>query len=287
LVVVLPVTRSILDVGPPWSGSSEFPIQTPCSFALAVICDHSHAGAALNGLSSPEMTSSAALADLPHLEHRTLAVTVHAHLRSLLVSGRVAPGERLSLRAVGQALGVSVMPVREAVHRLVADGALEVAPNRVVQVPVMTASMLRQISDVRIEMEGFAAQRAAEQRSAAQLARIEAAEVAFRAEALRRGPEPGLAVGLNQELHFAIYAAAGLPVLQELIDRMWLKVGPVLNLDLRANPERLASGDALGFHAKAASAIRNGDGAAARSAIADDIGNARDFILARGGLPPD
>ncbi|MFC7555050.1 GntR family transcriptional regulator [Pseudoroseomonas wenyumeiae] len=64
-------------------------------------------------MSSPEMSrSTAALADLPQLEHRTLAVTVHAHLRSLLVSGRVAPGERLSLRAVGQALGVSVMPVR-------------------------------------------------------------------------------------------------------------------------------------------------------------------------------
>jgi DNA-binding GntR family transcriptional regulator len=224
--------------------------------------------------------SAAALADLPQLEHRTLAVTVHGHLRSLLVSGRVAPGERL-------ALGVSVMPVREAVHRLVADGALEVAPNRVVQVPVMTAPMLRQISEVRIEMEGFAAQCAAARRTPAQLDRIEAAEAAFRVEATRRSPEPGLAVALNQELHSAIYAAAGLPVLEELIDRMWLKVGPVLNLDLRANPERLASGGAVGFHAEAARAIRLGDGAAARAAIAEDIGNARDFILARGGLPPD
>ncbi|MBC9176847.1 GntR family transcriptional regulator [Roseomonas ludipueritiae] len=231
--------------------------------------------------------STAALADLPQLEHRTLAVTVHAHLRSLLVSGRVAPGERLSLRAVGQALGVSVMPVREAVHRLVADGALEVAPNRVVQVPVMTAPMFRQISEVRIEMEGFAAQCAAERRGPEHLARIEAAEAAFRGEAMRRVPDPGQAVALNQELHFAIYAAAGLPVLEELIDRLWLKVGPVLNLDLRANPERLASGGAVGFHARAARAVRMGDGAAARAAIAEDIGNARDFILARGGLPPE
>jgi DNA-binding GntR family transcriptional regulator len=230
--------------------------------------------------------SAAALADLPQIEHRTLAVTVHAHLRNLLVSGRVAPGERLSLRAVGQALGVSVMPVREAVHRLVADGALEVAPNRVVQVPLMTAPMLQQISDVRIEVEGFAAQRAAERRTTMQLAGIEAAESAFRAEALRPGAEPGRAVALNQALHFAIYSAAGLPVLEELIDRMWLKIGPVLNLDLRANPERLANGGAVGFHAKAVRAIREGDGATARAAIAEDIGNARDFILGRGGLPP-
>jgi DNA-binding GntR family transcriptional regulator len=231
--------------------------------------------------------NTAALADLPQLEHRTLAVTVHEHLRDLLVSGRVAPGERLSLRAMGHALGVSVMPVREAVQRLVADGALEVAPNRVVQVPVMTAAMLRQVSEVRIEVEGFAAQCAAERRTTAQLARIEEAEAAFRAEGLRRSPEPGRAVALNQALHFAIYAAAGLPMLEELIGRMWLRVGPVLNLDLRANPERLASGGAMDFHARAARAIRDGNGVAARAAIGDDIGNARDFILARGGLPPD
>ncbi len=45
----------------------------------------------------------------------------YLHLRELLMSGRVGPGERLSLRNLAEALGVSMMPVREAVTRLVAD----------------------------------------------------------------------------------------------------------------------------------------------------------------------
>ncbi len=53
-----------------------------------------------------------ALTELPLLDRRTLADIAYEHLRELLVSGRLAPGERLSLRELGQALGVSVMPVR-------------------------------------------------------------------------------------------------------------------------------------------------------------------------------
>ena len=65
---------------------------------------------------------------------------------------------------------------------------------------------------------------------------------------------------------------------------LWLKAGPVINLDLRANPERLAKGDAIRFHADVRRAIEAGDGAAAQAGIAADIQGAADFILSRGGL---
>ena len=74
------------------------------------------------------MTSAAILETLPVIERRTLGDAAYLHLRELLMSGRVAPGERLSLRSLAGALGVSMMPVREAVTRLVADHALEVRP---------------------------------------------------------------------------------------------------------------------------------------------------------------
>jgi len=80
------------------------------------------------------------------------------------------------------------------------------------------------------------------------------------------------------------YGATGLPTLAEMIGGLWLKAGPVLNLDLGANPERLAAGGAVRFHAEALAAIRAGDGRAARAAIAADIRGAADFIIARGGL---
>ena len=70
----------------------------------------------------------------------------------------------------------------------------------------------------------------------------------------------------------------------EIIRALWLKAGPVINLDLRANPERLANGDAIRFHADVREAIASGNGDAAQTGIAADIGGAADFILSRGGL---
>lgn len=226
-----------------------------------------------------------ALTSLPHLDRRTLAEAAYAHLRDLLASGRVAPGERLSLRDLSEALGVSVMPVREAVSRLIADRALEVAPNRAVRVPVMTRGQFRELAMVRAGVEGWAAALAATSRTPAQLEAIGEAEAALR-EA-EPAPDLGHAVALNRDFHFAIYAAAGLPTLVEVIGGLWLKAGPVINLDLRHSRDRLTAGHALRCHAAALDAIRNGDAEGARAAVAEDITRAADFIIHKGGLPPD
>ena len=113
---------------------------------------------------------------------------------------------------------------------------------------------------------------------------ISVAEKAFRAEAAKRRPDLPRAVALNKDFHFAVYDAAGLPALVEIIGGLWLKVGPIINLDLRENPERLATGGAVRFHAEAVSAIRQRDGAAARAAVAADISGTAAFLLAKGGL---
>ena len=134
-------------------------------------------------------------------------------------------------------------------------------------------------------VEGLAAARAATRRSAEELAAIRRAEAAFRSLAESPQPDGARAVALNRDLHFAIYAACGLAPLREIITRLWLKAGPVLNLDLRAHPERLRQGFAVRRHAEVLAAIAAQDGPAAEAAIAADIGDAADFILSRGALP--
>ncbi|RXL93469.1 GntR family transcriptional regulator, partial [Citrobacter sp. AAK_AS5] len=83
----------------------------------------------------------------------------------MLIAGKLTPGDRLSLRSAAEQLGVSMMPVREAVNRLVADGGLEVAPNRAVRVPILTVSQFRDLTRVRVAIEGHAAAEAALRRS--------------------------------------------------------------------------------------------------------------------------
>ena len=219
------------------------------------------------------------------LERLTLGEQAYARLADLLISGRLAPGEKLSLRGSAEILGVSIMPVRAAVSRLVADKALEVAPNRAIRVPVMSAALFRDITANRVAIEGRAAALAAERRSDDDIAAIASAEAEMRAESTAKAPNLPLAVEANKRFHFAVYQAAKSPTLIGIIRALWLKVGPVINLDLRENPERIHTGGAVRFHAEVLDAIRRRDPEKARAALASDIQGASDFILSRDNLP--
>ena len=230
------------------------------------------------------MNLPTALTLVEPLDRQTLGERAYAQLADLLISGRLAPGEKLSLRTAAEVLGVSIMPVREAVSRLVADKALEVAANRAVRVPVMSATQFRDLTKVRIAIEGHAAAEAAQLRGDRNLASIATAEAAMRAESELKAPDLPRAVELNKTFHFAVYEAAQSPILVEIIRALWLKAGPVINLDLRGNPDRLAKGEAIRFHADVRKAIEIGDAEAAKVGIAADITSAANFILSRGGL---
>lgn len=226
-----------------------------------------------------------AIARLDRVERVTLGERVHAELRELLIAGELAPGEKLSLRTAAERLGVSMMPVREAVARLVADGALVVLPNRAAMVPLMTKAKFRELTCVRIAVEGFAAEQAALQRLDADLAAVRGFDRAFRDEALSARPDPARAIRANKDLHYAVYRASGLPTLVSIIEGLWLKIGPVLNLDLKNSSDRLANGGAEAHHRRLLAAIERRDGEGARQALVADIRGAAAFIETTGRLP--
>jgi DNA-binding GntR family transcriptional regulator len=231
-----------------------------------------------------EQAADFAIRQIGHLERVTLGERVYLELRQLLMAGKLVPAEKLSLRYVAEAVGVSMMPVREAVARLVAEGALTVLPNRAVSVPLMTVSKLLELTRIRIEVEGFAAAQAAALWTDDDLRRIIEIDEAFR-DAVKK-PEANVedALRINKDLHFAIYEASASPILVSMIESLWLKVGPVINLDLRAS-QRLNNGGAEKHHAMIVSALKRRNGAAARKALAADIRSSSDFIIATGKLP--
>jgi DNA-binding GntR family transcriptional regulator len=198
----------------------------------------------------------------------------------LLISGALAPGEKLSLRAVADALGVSIMPIRGAVSRLVANHALEVAPNRAVRVPIMSAERFQDLARVRLQIEGFAAEQAALLRTPDDLAAITSAEACLRTACLAAQPNRPQVIELNKAFHFVVYQAAQSATLLEIIRALWLKVGPVLNL----GPERLRT-QTVACHTKLLKAIKAKDALLARMALQSDVEGAAKFILAQGRLP--
>lgn len=218
---------------------------------------------------------------------QTLSGDVYKQLSDLLMSGRVMPGEQLSLRTVAQSLGVSVMPVREAVNRLLSERALELMPNRVLRVPTMTVSQFREITDIRINLEGLATARAAELADERGLHEIKAAHDRFARESSLKKPNEANLIALNKELHFAIYRQAGMPMLLEMIEALWLRIGPILNYDLRSGSARVKEHVSADHHDRIFTALKNKDAAGASKALAGDLRGAADFIIASGVLVAD
>mgnify|MGYP000979677806 CR=1 FL=1 len=218
------------------------------------------------------------------LKRQTLSADVYEQLKELLMTGRMMPGEQISLRGTATALGVSVMPVREAVHRLAAEQALELTPNRALRVPRMTVSQFREITAIRINLEGLATERAAALLDDAGVARIAELNTQFADEMGRAAPDGAKLIALNKALHFAVYEGARMPTLMKMIEALWLRIGPILNYDLRSGSRRVGDGVAAAHHARLVEALKQHDGAAAREALRGDIEAAADFIVSAGVL---
>lgn len=191
---------------------------------------------------------------------------LYQNLRQALLEGRFQPGEALKIRDLAAAWGTSPMPVRAALQRLVAEGALEGGAQRSVRVPAMTEARFRQLVEVRLSLEGLAAERACPRLDAVARGRLEAEVETMDAALQRRDIRAYLEA--NSRFHLTLYGACDNPLLLRLIESLWLQVGPFFNrlfteadLNLRLN----------GFHEDACRALRAGDAQAVRHAVEQDL----------------
>jgi DNA-binding GntR family transcriptional regulator len=214
---------------------------------------------------------------------KTMGADVYAQMRELLMSGQLMPGEHLSLRTTALAMGVSVMPVREAMYQLVAEQALEITANRVIRVPLTTEDQFREITAIRVHLEGFAVYHAALRAGEALAAELNALNAKLEREMKARQPDASRLILLNKELHFAAYRAAAMPTLLQLIESLWLRIGPILNYDLRGNSNRIKRA-AVEHHAALIGALARKDGTAACNALRADIESAAEYIITKGVL---
>jgi DNA-binding GntR family transcriptional regulator len=207
------------------------------------------------------------------LARSSLSQQAYDEIRGFLMRGRLKPGQRLVSRALAAELGTSTTPVREALFRLASEQALVLDHRNTVTVPDLRRSEYREIRDIRIELEGLAAQRAAEEASAFEidtLSRLQERHIAAQDAA---DLEEALAV--NEEFHFALCAMSKLPTLIKIVEMLWLKCGPTLN--------HFYTGPVWGRfehpHLKVISCLRNRDGAGAREAMRIDITEGARAIL--------
>jgi DNA-binding GntR family transcriptional regulator len=202
--------------------------------------------------------------------------TVYARLRQWVTVGRFLPGERLKIRTVAAAMGVGEMPVRAALQRLAAEGALVNVPNAGVAVPRLSLPEFDDLLQMRMLLEGEAAERGA--------ARLDAAGQKLlgslcqrMARSLARGDADDY-LDANEDFHARLYQAAGSPLLFALIDSLWLKAGPISN-QLFDTPD--ASAVLNDAHQDLMKALSRRDSAGVRRAVEKDIFVAGQFLRRR------
>lgn len=164
--------------------------------------------------------------------HETQREWVYDHLKHALMSGALEPGQKVTLARIASGLGVSMMPVREALRRLAAERALTMRPNRSVTVPRLSRAETLSIRAIRQMLEGHAAATAASLITDAEVERLAALQAELAAARARGDGKRILAV--NEEFHFLVYNAACIPVLVDIIATLWLHSAPTLGLFFRA-----------------------------------------------------
>lgn len=203
----------------------------------------------------------------------SLGDAIYQRLCRDLVRGKLRPNQRVTIRGLAEALGTSSTPVRDAVQRLLRDNALVQRSGRDVRVPVLTISQYHEIALIRIELEGLAAARAAELAQDRDVARLQ--RIVARNEEAIAAARWQQANQLNQEFHFALAEIADMPILLDVLDRLWLRMGPLLS-----EYYACAKQDMVRQHHIVISACGNRDPATAREAMQTDIATAREGIVA-------
>lgn len=190
---------------------------------------------------------------------------VYQRLRAQILFGEMAPGQAVTIQGLTAALGVGMTPVREAIRRLISDGALVFQGNRRVCVPVLSAADVQELAYLRQAIETKMAFRATS-RIAPQVVRDLAAIDDALDAAILNGDVAGY-LHQNYRFHSTLYSHADAPIMAELTDRLWLRFGP----SLRVVCGRFGTQNLPDRHKDVLAALRMQDAEGAARAIGFDV----------------
>ena len=193
-------------------------------------------------------------------------------LRFAIMTGQVQPGQAITIRAIAAMLGVSAMPVREALKRLVAEGALVMKVNRRIVVPSMDQAKLTELLELRIALEIFAGERAfpyVDDALIDQLIKLDDEQN----KAIERNDPTGTILK-NQELHRTLYVVHPNPVSMPAIERVWLQMGPLHRIALATLQDHYM----VDRHAEMITALKERNLVGLKVAIEADIRDGAGFM---------
>jgi len=199
---------------------------------------------------------------------------VYRALRLRIMHGEIPPAAALTLRGIGAEFGVSMTPAREAVRRLVAEGALNLSSSGRVAAPELSNDRVEELACLRAMLEPELGARALPRVHPALIERLQNINASID-ETIVKADATGY-VRLNLEFHRTLYLRAQSPAMLALVETVWLQSGPTM----RALYSRLPRKQASEKHRTILAALRANDEPALRLAIRADVTSGLRMLLA-------
>ncbi|WP_339768368.1 GntR family transcriptional regulator [uncultured Pseudosulfitobacter sp.] len=190
---------------------------------------------------------------------------VYRQLRTRIMHGDIPPGQALTLRGVARDYEVSMTPVREAVRRLVAEGALTMSSSGRMGTPELSAERIEELAALRALIEVELASRALPRAHMALIERLQTINGAVSEAVAHR--DAVSYIRTNLEFHRTLYLRAQAPAMLAMAETVWLQMGPTM----RALYGRLRRTEPPHYHKLIIAALRAGDEPGLRLAVRTDV----------------
>ncbi len=190
---------------------------------------------------------------------------VYRALRTRIMHGEIAPGQALTLRGIGKEFDVSMTPAREAVRRLVAEGALFLSSSGRVSTPELTNERIEELAALRALIEVELASRALPRAHIALIERLQTINANIADAVAHR--DAVTYIRTNLEFHRTLYLRAQAPAMLAMAETVWLQLGPTM----RALYGRLRRTEPPQFHRMIIAALKAGDEPGLRLAVRSDV----------------
>jgi DNA-binding GntR family transcriptional regulator len=190
---------------------------------------------------------------------------VYRTLRTAIMYGEINPGQAMTLRGIGEEFEVSMTPAREAIRRLVAEGALSMSSSGRVSTPELSNERIEELAALRALIEVELASRALPRAHMALIERLQTINGTI-AEHIARQDAVAY-IRTNLEFHRTLYLRAQAPAMLAMAEQVWLQLGPTM----RALYGRLRRKDPPHFHRLIIAALKAGDEPGLRLAVRSDV----------------
>lgn len=197
---------------------------------------------------------------------------VYRKIRDKVLFGELSPGQAVTIQGLVEEIGVSMTPVREAIRKLTAEGALVFQGNRRVCVPQMDARSFSELVFARRALEPQLARMSVENITQEGIDALRLIDVSVN-EAIDAGNVRDY-MYQNYRFHFTLYGYADSKILEPLVETLWLRYGPLYRIICG----KWGTGNMVDLHEETLIALADGNADAVGEAIQQDIEQGFDIV---------